>query len=465
VASASRIGNKKEKASCCGQDKPNRKRTGMNCEFLCGKQILNLRVPDDAIIYESSFPKPPCGAAALVARALQAPIGCDLFQSLVRQRRPGPVAVVVSDITRPIQYAQFLHVLLNEITAAGVARDEIHILVANGMHRPLTAAEHIELLGSEIARSFVVFDHDASDARALVPLAGRSWSGASVSLNRRYMEAGFRIVTGLVEPHFMAGFSGGRKALCPGLADLQTLRNFHGYSFIANPASCNGNLDGNPLHCESLSICRLAGVDFSLNVVQDKNRRVAAAFAGEIEQSHLAACDFARSCFCPEVKTHAGAAVTSCGGYPLDATFYQCVKGFVSPLPAVRSGGALIAFGGCAEGVGSSEYERLMRRYAGSWEKFEREIATGDMFTKDQWQFQMHVRALRHTGIQNVHFYTSGLGVDTLQALSITGHAVEPDQIERRLQQHIDTLATSGQRLAVFPEGPYCAPVAGAESR
>ena len=271
------------------------------------------------------------------------------------------------------------------------------------------------------------------------------------------MGAGFRILTGLVEPHFMAGFSGGRKSVFPGLADLAGLKHFHGHRFLEDPRSRNGNLAGNPLHEESLSVARAAGVDFSLNVVLDGRRRLVRAFAGGLVPAHEAACAFARSASCLPVVREAEAAVTSCGGYPLDATFYQCVKGLVSVLPAVKSGGTIIAVGGCETGIGSPEYAGLMTGYSGRWRDFLADIRRPDFFIKDQWQFQMHCRALERVGEANLRFVTPGLPLETVERLSVSTEAVGPGGVRAAFQRLVD--AAAGKSLAVFPEGPYCAPV------
>jgi nickel-dependent lactate racemase len=268
-----------------------------------------------------------------------------------------------------------------------------------------------------------------------------------------------RIITGLVEPHFMAGFSGGRKAVCPGLADLDTIRNFHGYAFMADPASRNANLNGNPVHEEALSVARRTRVDFSLNVVVNRERHVVGAYAGELEAAHAAACEYVRAHACPKVAVPADIVVTSSGGSPLDATFYQCVKGFVSCLPAVKPGGTIVAFGACGEGVGSTAYAATMRSYAGRWRAFLEDIRRSDTIVKDQWQFQMHTRTLDKVGEQNLWFVSDRLARDTLDTLSVQGIAAAKGTAARAVQELFDDTYRPGMRVAVFPEGPYCAPV------
>ena len=249
----------------------------MKLEFACDRDRWELDVPDDAIVYASRYPAPAMDAAAQVGAALDAPAGAPRLEEALCRRRPGKVCVIVSDITRPIPYASFLPQMLARIEAAGVPRRDLLILIGTGMHRPSTAAEREEMFGADVAGHYEIVDHRADDPAELAEAPGRSWSGNPIRLNRRLVAAGFRLATGLVEPHFMAGFSGGRKAICPGCAALDTVRRFHGAEFLGQPAARNGNLDGNPLHLEALSVARALGVDFTLNVVLDGARRVVAA--------------------------------------------------------------------------------------------------------------------------------------------------------------------------------------------
>jgi nickel-dependent lactate racemase len=257
----------------------------------------------------------------------------------------------------------------------------------------------------------------------------------------------------------MAGFSGGRKSVCPGLSSLDTIRLFHGYTFLSNPHAQNAVLSGNPCHEESLSVARAVGVDFSLNVVLNRSRDVIAAFAGSLVAAHDAACTFAASGSVQTVTAPADIAVVSSGGYPLDATFYQCVKGFVSCLAALKPNGTIIAFGSCAEGIGSPEYTHTMQKYANDdWRLFLKDIEDPSNFTKDQWQFQMHCKALEKVGISRLHFISSGLTNTDLNSLSVNGHSVDEKNLENEIHNLLSKLYNNGMRIAVFPEGPYCVP-------
>jgi len=160
----------------------------------------------------------------------------------------------------------------------------------------------------------------------------------------------------------------------------------------------------------------------------------------------------------PTVTEPADLVITSSGGYPLDATFYQCVKGFVNCLPAVKSGGEIISFGSCVEGIGSPEYTELMKKYSGNYLQFIDDIKSARIFVKDQWQFQMHIRTLEKVGQHNLHFYTSAIPNDELSQLSVHPHSLPADQMETALQEQITQAVLAGKQIAIFPEGPYCSP-------
>ncbi len=430
----------------------------MEISLRYGRRRVTVHVREDATVYESEYPEPADEPAQTVLQAVRAPIQPPSLKEALRARRAGPVVVICSDVTRPIPYHAFLADLLAEVVEAGVRRDDILILIATGMHRPCTPEEQRQMLGPA-ADGYRVLNHDVGDESQLVELPVRSGAGSPVRLNRHYVEAGFRLITGLVEAHFMAGFSGGRKAVCPGLTSLDTIRQFHGYEFLNHPLARNATLEGNPLHEEALSVARAAPAEFSVNVVMDQRRWLVRAFAGDMEAAHEAACRFVARCACPRVERPVDVVLTSSGGYPLDATFYQCVKGFVSCLPAVREGGSIIALGGCSEGIGSPEYSRTMKRYDGRWRRFLEDIRTGRSFVRDQWQYQMHARALEKVGRKNLHFVTDGLPPSELARLSVSPHCVRAEGVQDTVQALLDRMTRSGASVAVLPEGPYCAPV------
>jgi lactate racemase len=428
----------------------------MLLEIPYDKTALVIDVPESAIVYRSSYPEPAASASAAVSEALKNPIGSPALQQALARRRKGKVVIVVSDITRPVPYRDFLPALIGEIGSAGIRPDEILILVATGMHRPSTPEERQYMFG-DIAEKYQIEDHDAEGE--LKEIDGRSFSGRRVSLNRSFVDAGFRIVTGLVEPHFMAGFSGGRKAICPGLVSLETIQAFHGYDFLKNPKAANAILEGNPCHDEALSVARLAGVDYSLNVVLDGSKRLVAAFAGELEAAHKKACSFVREHACPVVKNETDAVITGCGGYPLDATFYQCVKGMIGAIPAVKPGGKIIAAGCCMEHMGSKEYRDIMFTHSQNCGGFLEHIKKSCRVEKDQWELQMQIRAIDKVGAGGLVFLSSGLDEEEVKYISARPFNSDTVSINNSLKETVDKLVKEGKSIAVIPEGPYCTPL------
>jgi nickel-dependent lactate racemase len=422
-------------------------------------QELVLDLPDHTVIYQSNYQLTNKTVSEMLLESIAKPESCDSFIQLLRKRKSGRVVIVVSDITRPIPYSEFLPQLLAEIKSTGVQKDEITILVATGMHRASTPKEHLKMFGNQVVEHYRIVDHDCEDEAELQELEGQSWSGSKVKLNKHYVQAGFRIVTGLVEPHFMAGFSGGRKAICPGLVALDAVRKFHGYQFLSNPNASSTVLIGNPCHDENTSIARMCPSDFAINIVLDNQKKVNKIISGELFESHQKAVDYVKDACCPTVTKLADLVITSSGGYPLDATFYQCVKGFVNCLPAVKPEGEIITFGGCIEGIGSPEYTKLMKKYSQNYYQFIDDIKTGRIFVKDQWQFQMHIRALEKIGKQNLQFYTSNIPLSELSLLSVNPNSLSAHKIADAINKQINRAVKESKQIAIFPEGPYCSPI------
>jgi nickel-dependent lactate racemase len=423
------------------------------------KKQIDIQVPDDTTVYHTKYKDSTVDAREIVLDAVRNPIESPSLSESVKKSGAKSVVIVVSDITRPIPYAGFLDVVLEEIEDAAVSRENIVILIATGMHRPSTTSEREHMFGQKVCERYRIIDHRAEIADELITINGTSYAGRPIELNRYFIDADFRIVTGLVEPHFMAGFSGGRKAVCPGLCSLETVNAFHSFTFLDNPSARNGNLEGNPLHEEALSIARQAGVDFCINLIVDRKHRLINAAAGDLEASHHASCNFVSKHACPPVEKEMDVVLTSSGGYPLDATFYQCVKGMVSCLPAVRKGGIVVSAGSCSEGIGSMEYRDLMFEYSGRWREFLNFIKGSDNIIKDQWEFQMQTKVLNHVGDDHLIFVTGGLSVSDLKRVSVKGVHVSEHDMQERIQELLDGFIHEGRSLAVIPEGPYCAPV------
>jgi len=418
-----------------------------------GVEGIDLRVPADATVLSGQHPPALANVDDAIRAALANPIGTPALADLLAAKRPRTVAITISDITRAVPNPVFLPILLETVNHAGIADADIVIIVGTGMHRPSTPAEHEKLLGPGVLDRVEVIDHRADDASTLTAVS----DNPPVRVCRRFAEADFRIVTGFIEPHFMAGFSGGRKGVCPALVDLQTVQRFHGWATLADPAAREGNLEGNPCHAIALAVARTVGVEFLFNVAVTADGRIAGIYCGDLEQAHAVGCEQVARWTLARAGGPFDLVITTGGGAPLDATFYQTVKGMVTALPALGEGSTLLQVSRCADGVGSAAYTNLMLRYANDWRAFLADIAAdAERTALDQWEYQMQARVLARIGLENLWFASDGIDVATQQRLSVTPLDGALAAVARA-QRAIDTYcaARPGARIAVIPEGPY----------
>ena len=421
--------------------------------MLYGREGMTLRVPATTVVPEGTAPEPLRDPCAAIAAALATPIGSPALAELLARKRPRTVAVTISDVTRPVPNREFLPALLEVLNKAGIPDRQIVIIVGTGMHRPSTVAEWQSLVGPEVFGRVEVVDHRAEDPDTLVKVSDTP----PVYVCRRFAEADFRIVTGYIEPHFMAGFSGGRKGVCPALVDLRTVQRFHGYETLANPKAENGVLDGNPCHEIALRVARTVGVDFLFNVAITRDRRMAAVFCGDLEAAHLAGCRQVAEWTTAQIEGTFDLVVTNGGGYPLDQVFYQAVKGMCTALPALGPDSTLLQVSHCGEGLGSRAFTELVFEYGRDWQRFLADIAAHRDETRlDQWEFQMRTRVLARIGRERLCFVTDGLAPDVQQRIALNP-VLGPGDAHARAQRFIDEfLAAHPQaRVAIIPDGPY----------
>jgi nickel-dependent lactate racemase len=271
-----------------------------------------------------------------------------------------------------------------------------------------------------------------------------------VKIDRRFVEAELRIATGLVEPHFMAGYSGGRKVVAPGVAHADTIRTFHNAKYVEDVHAAPGNLKGNPLHEDQLEIVRILGEVYGLNTVLDEDRHLVHVTFGEIIESHLAAVEFARHFTEVKVPRKFKTVVTSSAGYPLDKTYYQTVKAMVTPLDILEPGGTLIIASQCSEGFGSHEFqESHARLVALGPQKFLESVMPKAYADIDEWQTEMQLKPMR---LGKIQLYTTGMSP---RERSITGVEII-DSIDEAI---VRSIKVSGDKnIAIIPEGPYVVP-------
>ena len=417
-----------------------------------GKNGIEISPPAGATILRADHPSDELSEAD-VRRSLESPIASVSLAKLLRDKKPSSVAITISDITRAVPNRQFLPAILGCVEEAGVAADSVVIVIGTGMHRPSTEEERRVLVGEAILQRYNVIDHRADDPTTLLKMS----SDPYVAINRQFAEADFRIVTGFIEPHFMAGFSGGRKGVCPALVDLSTVQRFHGYATLADPMAREGVLDGNPCHETALGVAELVGVDFLFNVSVASPGGIAGVYCGDLIEAHVAGCEDVAASSGVAIDEPYDIVVTSGGGYPLDQTFYQTVKGLCMALPAVKPGGALLIASDCSEQLGSEEYTKLMMDYAGRWRDFLSDIAANSGRTqKDQWEFQMQCRVFEKVRPEEVYLFSDGLSPEMQE---VTGLNPVPGSapVASRLQQTLDRLVREkpDARVAIVPDGPY----------
>ena len=418
----------------------------MKIRLLYGREGLEVRLPAGCEV--TVIEKPPMPViedpATAVATALD---GGGLAEAAAGARS---ACILICDITRPVPNRLFLRPLIERLEGAGVSRDAITVLVATGLHRPNLGDELAEVVGDPwVLERVRVENHYARNDDDHVDL-GRTRGGTAIRLDRRFVEADVRIATGLVEPHFMAGYSGGRKVIAPGVAHAETITTFHNHRFMSDPCADNCVLEGNPLHREQMEILERIGGALALNTVIDDCRRLAFVNFGECCGSHLEAVAFVRRYAEVTLPRRFATVVTSAAGYPLDKTYYQTVKGMVGALDVLEEGGDLIVASECSEGLGSAEYREAQRRLVERGaDGFLAGIAGKPHADIDEWQTQMQTRSLARGRIS---LFTEGLSTPD-RALTGVNHvqSVE-DAVAESVARHRDP------RVAVIPEGPYVVP-------
>jgi nickel-dependent lactate racemase len=379
---------------------------------------------------------------AAVAAALAQPIGTAPLAELARGRRDA--VVVISDKTRPVPYGIVLPPLLETLEQAGIAPARIEILVATGLHRANTPDELAHMTSPEIVARYRFRNHAAREIDQHVHL-GCTARGTEIWLDRGFLAADLKIVTGLIEPHLMAGFSGGRKAVAPGCAGVDTMRSLHGAAMLET-ALGPGIIDGNPFHAELLDIARRVGVDLLCDVTIDRARRLTGVFAGDLERAHAAGVRAVERHVRIDLDRPADVVITSAGGFPLDDTYYQAIKGMVAALNIVRRGGTIILAAAIHEGIGSAEFQQLLAETRGN-DDFMARITRPGFFSIDQWMVQ-HLCQVRRKA--TVILVSAGVAADLAPGLLVASAPT----VEDALAQCLRTYGPRA-RVAVVPQGPY----------
>jgi nickel-dependent lactate racemase len=426
----------------------------MRLRLAYGKDGLWIDLPDGApvAVIEPQFVSGLRDESAAIVEALRSPLGTPPLRQLVR--RHDTVAVVFSDLTRPMPNDRVLPPLLEELSQIGLADEQIVLLSALGTHRPQTDEELRGMLGTGLVERYRIVQHDAGDDDNLIDVA-RNHKGRHVRVNRAYLEASVRILTGFIEPHFFAGFSGGPKAVLPGIADLESILDNHGPAMIAHPQASWAVTRGNPLWEEMLAVAEATRPTFLLNVTLNQDRRITGVFAGDLVEAHSRGVEFARQAAMRSVPEPFDVVITSNSGYPLDLNLYQAVKGMAAAAQIVRAGGDIVVAAQCWDGIPDhGEYKRLLWEATSPEDLLNRVMVPG-FRCQDQWEAQIQAQIQLKA---RVHVYADGLSEEQLRrALVIPSPSVEETVA---LLRRGNPQAT----IAVLPDGPQTVPYVKGES-
>jgi len=404
-----------------------------------GKTGLPLRL-DGADVIEPLKQPAAENPAALIRQKLYEP---DFGKSLARLAAGKRTAAIAhTDITRATPNQMIVPVILDELLAMGFKKENIVLVNMTGSHRPQTHEELERMLGHDIVSNIRCVQHSSFD-NSTMALAGEL-DGYPLFINKEFMQAELKVCTGFIEPHFFAGFSGGPKAVLPGLCDIDSIMRNHNAVRIADSRATWGITEGNPVWENIRDGCALAAPDFLLNVALNTEGAISAVFAGAWLEAHRKGCAFVREHAMRKVDKLYDIVITSNSGYPLDMNLYQCVKGMSCAAQIVRENGTIILAGECSDGLPkNSAYEKILKTARTPGELFDR-IASGKKTLPEQWQAQIQARIQKRA---RVYVYAGCLSDDEIkQAL------LEPCRdIEALVRE-------PGGSVAVLPKGPQTIP-------
>ncbi len=419
---------------------------GENRISLCyGGSTLEVDIPASNIeviepLYVPGLPDEAGGVKA----AMQNPVDSPPLRDLISSRHK--VAIVIPDITRPFPGERILPLIVEEI--GHVPNEQVTIVIGTGSHRTSTQEEMASLVGESVASSYRVISHNAFDPSTLAE-AGTVSAGRPIYMNRDYVEADKRIAVGIVEPHFMAGFSGGFKAVCPGIVGIDDILFLHRAELIGHPRSTWGVVEGNPTQALLSECGRLLPIDFCVNITVNRDQQITRVFAGDLESAYSQACEFSRENTFRPVSHSFDIVVTTGGGYPLDQNLYQAVKGMSAARKIVAEGGLIVCAAECREGFPDhGNFRKLLFEHK-SADALLRTILSPGFSVLDQWEAQLLAMI---SCFARVALY-SGLDPEGVRR----AHMEPISDISERVRLELER-AGEEARVAVIPEGPYTIP-------
>jgi len=416
--------------------------------FPYGKEYINVFIPEErhggTLVSALHGCVPDKSQEELVADALAHPIGAQRLDELVRGKRK--IVIIASDHTRPVPSKIIAPRMLEEIRK-GNPEAEITFLIATGCHRSTKREELIEKFGEEIVNNEKIVIHDCDDLDNLVSL-GKLPSGGELIINRLASEADLLVAEGFIEPHFFAGFSGGRKSVLPGIASRETVLYNHNASFIHDPNARTGVLEDNPIHRDMIYAAKTAKLAFICNVVIDSQKEVVCAVAGDVEAAHKKGCEFLAG-LCQVDGIPSDIVITTNGGYPLDQNIYQAVKGMTAAEATVNEGGVIIMLARSDDGHGGESFYRTFKNQKDLKQMMEGFLRTPPERTIiDQWQSQIFARVLMHSTV----VYVSEAPDEIVRDL----HMIPAHSVEEAMEIADTILADRGicdAKILAIPDG------------
>ena len=422
----------------------------MKVKLNYGSEGLEVEINDRNLleVIESKGASPVADPKDALIKSFNNPIGSIPLKEKIKGKQK--ICIVISDSTRAVPTKLILETLLDELENYGIKKEQITILIATGLHRPNLNKELENLVGKQIKENYNIVNHYARE-RETCEYIGKTKRGTPIIIDKTFLACDFRILTGLIEPHFMAGFSGGRKAICPGISYMDMFKHFHGPEILESYYSSTANLENNPFHLESTEIAKKAGVDFIVNVTINKNKEITGIFSGDLEEAFYKGASFCSDSSCTKIKGESDIVITSGGGLPLDATLYQAVKGMVSAMPAVKKGGMIIIASECAEEIGSEEFVKLTTKEV-DLEAFIDKIKKPDYFEIDQWELEELIKARRKA---EIYLYSPCMLQSQNKVPDSTLKLV--GSVEEAVSIGLEKYGKDAT-INVIPEGPYTVP-------
>ncbi len=384
-----------------------------------------------------------------ITKILNNPINSKNIDEIAKNAKS--VCILVCDITRPVPNKLYLKQMIERFTNVGISKKNILIIIATGLHRPASKKEIKQIIGSNwVLKNIKIVNHYARDDDMHSNI-GVTKQGNIIKLDKRFLEADIKIVTGLVEPHFMAGYSGGRKVIAPGIAHVDTITTFHSARYMENPNATSCNLNNNPLHQDQVEIVKMIGKVYAINCVIDENRNLSYINFGEVIASHTQAVNFISNFAKVKCNNTYNTVITSAAGAPLDGNFYQTVKGMVTPLEILKKGGDLIILSECSQGLGSEEFIKSQKKLLEiGHENFLKNILKKDFAAIDEWQTEMEIKSLKKG---NIYLFSEGLSEEEKKYTGVNIISDLNRAINESIKRH------NNSNIAIIPEGPYVIPV------